>query len=356
MTAQRPITIGLIGAGMVGQLAHLANFTSLPGCRVAALADLRPDLAQAAASRFGVPKIYPSHRELLQDPEIEAVVVVTRRPATGPIVLDALAAGRHVLSEKPMAHTLAQGEKLVQAAERAGLTYAAGFMKRHDAGVQHAKLLLDEARADGRWGSLLTVRCHCHGGDFAAGAQLEGTHVMTPEPRPDGLELWPVAPDWLPAALADDYAWFLNVFVHDLNILRWLFGSTPHVSAADLRRPNGRTVLLDFGDFPAVLDMAETSGPTWNEGVEATFERATLTIAFPPPLLRNVLATITLRHAGSTTTIHPPPSGWSWSFRRQAEAFVTDIRERRTPLADGRDSLEDLRLAEAIWRLSRSPA
>ena len=123
MTGNRTVTLGLIGAGMVGQLAHLANFTSLPGCRVAALADLRPDLAQAAASRFGVPKIYPSHRELLQDPEIEAVVVVTRRPATGPIVLDALAAGRHVLSEKPMAHTLAQGEKLVQAAERAGLTY-----------------------------------------------------------------------------------------------------------------------------------------------------------------------------------------------------------------------------------------
>ena len=354
MTGQRTITIGLIGAGMVGQLAHLANFTGLSGCRVAALAELRPDLAQAAATRFGVPKIYPSHRELLEDREIEAVVVVTRRPATGPIVLDALSSGRHVLSEKPMAHTVAQGEKLVEAAELAGLTYAVGFMKRHDAGVQQAKLLLDEARADGRWGRLLTVRCHCHGGDFAAGAQLEGGHVMTPEPRPDGLELWPVAPDWLPASLDEDYAWFLNVFVHDLNILRWLFGAMPEVVAADLRRRNGRTVLLDFGDFPAVLDMAETSGPDWSEGVEATFERATLRIAFPPPLLRNVPASITLRHAGTTTTIHPPPDGWSWSFRRQAEAFVADIRERLTPLAGCRDGLEDLRLAEAIWRLSGS--
>ncbi|GEO37928.1 dehydrogenase [Skermanella aerolata] len=354
MTGNRTIVLGLIGAGMVGQLAHLANFAGLPGCRVAALAELRPDLAQAAASRFGVPKIYPSHRELLRDPEIEAVVVVTRRPATGPIVLDALHAGRHVLSEKPMAHTVAQGERLVDAAERAGSIYAVGFMKRHDAGVQHAKFLLDEARSDGRWGRLLTVRCHCHGGDFAAGTQLEGAHVMTAEPRPDGLELWPAAPDWLPPSMADDYAWFLNVFVHDLNILRWLFGATPDVTAADLRRPNGRMVLLDFGDFPAVLDMAETSGPGWNEGIEATFERATLTVSFPPPLLRNVPAGITLRHAGAVTAIHPPPSGWSWSFRRQAEAFVTDIRARRTPLANGRDALEDLRLAEAIWRHSGS--
>src|SRR3954454_24799592 len=114
MTTQRTITIGLIGAGMVGQLAHLANFTGLHGCRVGALAELRPDLAQAAATRFGVPTIYPSHRELLQDSAIEAGVGVPRPPATGPIVLDALNSGRHVLSEKPMAHTVAQGEKLVE--------------------------------------------------------------------------------------------------------------------------------------------------------------------------------------------------------------------------------------------------
>src|SRR5207237_4346816 len=87
--------IGIIGTGMVGQMCHLANFVSNPACRVVGVADLRPDLAAAAAEKFGVPRVYRSHRELLDDREISAVVVVTRRRATGPIVLEALGRGRH---------------------------------------------------------------------------------------------------------------------------------------------------------------------------------------------------------------------------------------------------------------------
>ena len=72
----RPLGIGMIGAGMVGQLAHLANFVQIPDCRVVGLAELRPDLGRAAAERFGVARVYESHREMLEDPEVEAVVVV----------------------------------------------------------------------------------------------------------------------------------------------------------------------------------------------------------------------------------------------------------------------------------------
>ena len=84
-------------------------------CRVVALADLRPELAAAAAAKFGVKRTYRTHLELLADREVAAVVVVTRRRATGPIVLDALNSGRHVLSEKPMAYTTEQARTLVEA-------------------------------------------------------------------------------------------------------------------------------------------------------------------------------------------------------------------------------------------------
>jgi len=120
---------------MVGQVGHLANYLDLAGCRVIALSELRPELGRLAAARFGVKKLYGSHRDLLADHEVEAVVVVTRPHAHGPIVLDALEAGRHVLSEKPMAHTVEQAMRLVQAAESRQLCYSVGFMKRHDAGA-----------------------------------------------------------------------------------------------------------------------------------------------------------------------------------------------------------------------------
>src|SRR5438270_584355 len=115
--------IGIVGAGMVGQLAHIANYRQLADCRVLALADLRAELRRQVGERFGITRLYASHLELLEDPEVEAVVVVTNRPATGPVVLDALEAGKHVFSEKPMAHTLAQGVQLVEAAEAHDLRY-----------------------------------------------------------------------------------------------------------------------------------------------------------------------------------------------------------------------------------------
>jgi predicted dehydrogenase len=344
--ADRPVGIGMIGAGMVGQLAHLANFKAIPACRVVALAELRPELGHAAATKFDVPSVYASHRELLADPAVDAVVVVTRRPATGPIVLDALEAGRHVLSEKPMAHSVEQAERLVAAAQRHDRRYAVGYMKRHDAGARHAKALLDRLRASGELGRIVMVRGYCLGGDFVP---RDRAFVMTEEPRPEGLVLWPTAPAWLPPEHATDYAWFLNVFIHDLNILRYLVGATPTVSAVDLRRPNGRLAMLDFGAFPGILEMAEIPSRDWQEGVEIRFERGTLTVAFNAPLASDRPARVVLTRvdAAEPEVFVPPPS---WSFRRQAEAFVADVASGAEPLAGGRDALEDLRLAEAIWR------
>lgn len=340
----KPLGIGFIGAGMVGQVAHLANYLDLLGCRVVALAELRPELGRMGAAKFGVPKVYGSHHELLADGEVEAVVVVTRRPATGPIVLEALESGRHVMSEKPMAHTVEQAMKLVDAAKRRDLCYAVGFMKRHDAGAQKAKELLDNLRHSGELGRILLVRVYCYGGEFKCAAT---DFVMTDEARPDGLSTWPSAPDWMPAELVSDYAAFLNVFIHDLNILRYLMNSEPEVRAVDLTRRNGRIVTFDLGGCPAILEMAEIVSRDWQEGVEIVLERGRLTLQFQSPMLRNVPARVELTRAGERSEIAVPRS---WAFRRQAEAFVADVAAQREPLASGRDAIGDLRLAEAIWR------
>jgi len=345
-TGDKVVGIGFVGAGMVGQAAHLANFREIADCRVVALAELRPELGRIAASRFGVPKVYQSHRELLVDEEVQAVVVVTRPQAHGPIVLDALEAGRHVLSEKPMAHTLEQATRLVESARRRGRCYAVGYMKRHDAGVQQMKSMLDALRASGELGRIVLLRAYCFGGDFRCGTS---DFVMTDEVRPDGLSVWPSAPDWIPTESVADYAAFLNVFIHDLNIVRFLAGTEPRVSAVDLRRRNGRLVMLDFDGFAAVLEMAEIASTDWQEGVEVLFERGRLSLQFASPMLRNVPARVELTRGADRPEVFVPRAPWSWAFRRQAEAFVADVRAGREPLASGRDSLGDLRLAEAIW-------
>lgn len=339
------VRIGMIGAGMVGQLAHLANYVRTPGCRVTALAELRPELGKAAMDTFGVPKMYGSHREMLAANEIDAAIVVTRRPATGPVVLDMLTAGKHVLSEKPMAHTTEQAARLVKAAADNNLVYSVGFMKRHDEGTAVAKKLIDELTASNELGRIILMRGYCYCGDF--NVHPEG-FVMTGETRPDGLSLWPVAPEWLPPQYAEDYAWFLNVFVHDLNILRYFAGQEFNVRDADLSRRNGRVAMLDAGAYPVVLEMGEQAGTEWTEGVDIQFEKGRLTVQFPSPLIEDRSAVVTLTRGKDTRILD---TGASWSFRRQAAAFVADVAGKRTPLASGADSLKDLDLVERIWRV-----
>jgi myo-inositol 2-dehydrogenase/D-chiro-inositol 1-dehydrogenase len=80
---------------------------------------------------------------------IAAVVIVGPRPSMGPLALDALRAGKHVIMEKPMAHTAAQAAELVAAADAADVMLAVGFMKRHDRGIVAAQRLFAELQTSG---------------------------------------------------------------------------------------------------------------------------------------------------------------------------------------------------------------
>jgi predicted dehydrogenase len=335
--------IGIIGVGMVGQMCHLANFVSNPACRVVAIADLRPDLAAAASTKFGISRVYRTHRELLDDRDVSGVVVVTRRRATGPIVLDAVSSGRHVLSEKPMAYTTAQANLLVSAARQNNLVYSIGYMKRHDAGVSRAISLLHQLRTGGALGRLVSARAWCFAGDTGG---TRDNFVMTAEPRPDGVELWQDGPDWMPASLRPGYDTFLNVFSHITNLARYMLGGSPKVMESNVVPPGAATLSLDFDGIACAFELAnEASGP-WREGIAINFERGTLTVELPPPFAAEE-ARVTCDEGGLLSQL---PRGASWAFRRQAEAFVSDMISRSSPLASGEDSVADITLAEAIWK------
>ena len=328
---------------MVGQMCHLANFAANPACRVVAIADLRPDLAAAAARKFGMSRVYATHREMLADDEVSAVVVVTKRRATGPIVLDALNSGRHVLSEKPMAYTTAQAGSLVEAAQRQGLVYSIGYMKRHDAGVARAMAELARLRTDQSLGRITGARGWCFGGGTGGSRD---TFVMTGETRPDGIKLWEDGPDWMPGAIRPGYDNFLNVFSHIINLARYVLGPSPKVRESSVENSGAARVTLDFDGIVCVLDLASGSEGAWREGLTIDFERGAVTIELPAPFDQKE-AQIILDRNGHVTRLTRDKS---WAFRRQADAFVADIVEQKTPLASGADSIVDIALAETIWK------
>jgi predicted dehydrogenase len=336
----------MVGAGFVGQIAHLANYAALPACRVVALAEMRPELRRRVAERFAIPHVHATHHDLLADDTVEAVVVVTARPNTGPVALDCLNAGKHVLTEKPMAGTVEQGRRLVAAARKRGVRYMVGYMKRFDDGVVRAKQIFDDLQRTGRLGRLTFVRSHCFMGETYCNAD---EHIVTDEPKPLDLPSWPSAPEWLSEELHDDYAWFLNVYSHNTNLLRYFLGGTPAVRHTLLASREGGLVVFDFQGVPISLEAGRLTCRHWDETLDVYFEHGRLTVKTPPALLRNTPAQVEL-YAGDVHEVRSPQCEWRWSFRRQAEAFLRTVREGAASSSPGSDGLEDVRLCEDIWR------
>lgn len=338
----------MIGAGFIGQLGHLMNYTEIDNCEVVALAEFRPELRQKVVERYAIPRSYADHTELLEDSEVEAVVVVTPRPHTGPVVLDCLNAGKHVISEKPMAGTVEQAEKLVAAAKNKNLHYVVGYMKRYDEGVQAAKVRLSELIESGELGAVTFTRAHCYMGDSYCKAD---GHVVTNEKTEYTDSGWPIGPGWLPDKLKHAYDTYLNCYSHNTNLLRYLFGQTPQIEFVNLSRHPGQLAVFNFPKFICSLETGRSTNRSWDEVTEIFFEHGRLTIKTPPALLKNVPATVELYRAGDTQEVSSLLCNWTWAFRRQAQAFVDDVLNEAPSLSSAEDALEDLKLIEQMWQM-----
>ncbi len=148
MTA--PVRIGLIGAGAVITHGHIPGFQSAPGTTINAICDTNLDRARATADQFGIPNAYGSYEELLKHGEIDAVSIGVPNAFHAPAAMAAIAAGKHVLCEKPLATSLADGEAMVAAAERAGVILAVNMSNRPRTEVK----MLRTAVADGKFGQI----------------------------------------------------------------------------------------------------------------------------------------------------------------------------------------------------------
>jgi predicted dehydrogenase len=342
----RTFRIGVVGAGQVGQICHIATLSTVSGCRVVALADLRPKLLRRAAAFWNIPKVFPNHLSLLSGVEIDAVVVVTGRDAAGPIALDALKAGKAVMCEKPMGHTVDQARSLAGAAASAKAPLVVGYMKRHDFGVQTALRGLNALAQEGTMGALLRVDAWSHAG--SDGRPRDG-FVMTNEPRPAGMTAWPIAPGWMPPEAAPDYAGFLNVHVHILNLARFMLGALAITSAT--RRPDG---VFDIGlkvrdsGVPIKISCSERRNGEWLEGLSFVFSGGTLTLRLPAPFRDGESAMVEVSRENSAVERIAAPAGWA--FRQQAQSFVATLAGAPA-MASGEDAVEDLVLAEETWRL-----
>ena len=146
MTAS-PLRAAVIGLGWAGQ-QHMAAYAALPDVDLVGLAGLEPELLRELGEKFGVSpeQRFSSWQDMLQRNEIDVLSIATPTTLHRPIAIDALDAGIHVLSEKPLAENAARGQEMVAAAVRNDRVLDVSFNHRRRGVVKALKQLIDEGR------------------------------------------------------------------------------------------------------------------------------------------------------------------------------------------------------------------
>jgi predicted dehydrogenase len=142
MTADK-VRVAVVGAGRWAQMAHIPGWQRDPRAEVVALADVDPAALAAAAGQFGVPNVTSDYTDLLADPDIDVIDVVTGNRPHFQISWDALTAGKHVLCEKPVHTDYRKTRQAAALAAERGLRTKLGFTFRYAPAVRYAKELID---------------------------------------------------------------------------------------------------------------------------------------------------------------------------------------------------------------------
>jgi predicted dehydrogenase len=143
MNDPSPLSIGMIGSGNITRFIHIPGFQRCPGVQVTVACDASAETAEATARAFGVPATTTDYREVLRDPDVDAVVIATPNHLHRPIAVEALEVGKHVLCEKPLGLNAAEGQEMVQVARRSGRVHMVSFVYRFVPAMRYLKYLVD---------------------------------------------------------------------------------------------------------------------------------------------------------------------------------------------------------------------
>jgi predicted dehydrogenase len=345
------VRIGFVGAGFMGQLAHIRSYALLRDeCELVALAEPRTQTAELVAARYGIGRVHRDHRELLESEQLDGIVASQGFTHHAALLPDLYAGVQHLFTEKPLALGPSTGDRLASLAREAGCTHMLGYHRRSDPATREAKRTVDEWKASGELGSLRYVRYCFPSGDWIANANA--ALIDAGEERP---ALPAEEPD---AELApDEESRFLlwtgsNELVHPLNLLRHLLGERYRLAYA---HASGRLYTFESeSGVPATIEVAPyrvTVG--FEEEILVAFERGYVRLRPAPALALNRPGTLEIyRDPGPRAAVEriSPALPWIDPMRAQAEDFLRVCRGEAAPLTDAAEGAEDLHAVADIVR------
>ena len=335
-----PVAVGLIGSQFISSV-HADALRHCPQAELAAVASPTPGNAAQFAERFGIPCVLTDYQDLLARPEIQLVVVGVPNHLHCQIVLDAAAAGKHIVVEKPLCLSLAEADRMIAACRSAGvkLMYAEElcFAPKY----VRLKQLLDSG-ALGR--PTLLKQSEKHDGPHAA-------HFWDVERSGGGVTM--------------------DMGCHAIEFFRWMLGRPPiqsvyaqmgtQVHGSRTRGDDNAILILEFAE--GAIAVAEES---WTKlgGMDDRAEvHGSGGVAYADLLHGNAIETYStggydyaVEKAGSTKgwsfTIYE--EAWNYGFHAEMAHFVDCVQNDKTPLVTGEDGRVVLEVIFAAYESART--
>ncbi|QZY57507.1 inositol 2-dehydrogenase [Crassaminicella profunda] len=194
--------VGIIGAGRIGKVHSQSIMNHIPEVEVKAISDVYVQAAKEWAEKVGIPIATKDYKEILNDPEIDAVLICSSTDTHAQISIEAARAGKHIFCEKPVDLSVEKVEAVLEEVKKAGVKFQVGFNRRFDHNFSKVKELINA----GKVGDLHIVK------------------ITSRDPQPP-------APEYVKVSGGI----FLDMAIHDFDMARFLVGSEVeevYVSAA----------------------------------------------------------------------------------------------------------------------------
>ena len=280
--------VGIIGTGVMGADHARLLAGEVSGAAVGAVCDVDPGRARSVAAASGAARVVTDPLALITADDVDAVLIASSDATHEQYVVAAIAAGKPVLCEKPLAPTVSGCRRILAAEQAAGVRLVTvGFMRRYDPGYLDLKRTLD----DGGIGAPLMLHC---------------------------VHRNPTAPPGLPSE-----ALITNSAVHELDVTRWLLGEeitevtvhTPRsATAAGSTRDPQFLVLRTVSGVVVDVEVFVNAGYGYDVRCELVGEVGTVSLDAAPPTL--------LRRSGAGMTALP--ADWRPRF---AEAYRRELQD-----------------------------
>jgi predicted dehydrogenase len=353
----RKIKFGIVGCGAIGP-THAGALRQMHDVELVAVADLKPDRAQAVADKFSVPKIYHDQQQLLNDPDIDVVCLCTPSGMHGDGAIAAMQAGKHVIVEKPMEISTAACDRMIDAQKKTGRLLSIISQHRFDA----ASLLVKDMIQSGKLGRIIL-------------ATADVKWYRTQKYYDEG--------DWRGTWALDGGGAVMNQGIHTLDLLQWFVGDVESISAHTRTAAHERIEVEDtavasiafkngaigtyvastavYDGLPVRIDVFGTEGSAILEGDRLKQiklkngetchgEQA----AHHAVRVASGGTASVADHATNRPATEKEGAVWGDAHRAQFEDVVRALRSSGKPLIDGPAGRAPVRIIEALYRSART--